>query len=136
MTAKHLPAPCWYAKYPGGEDHDNLVHYLTAEDAGKVAADAMKDDPLVPVEVGRWPGPCLMAECDGDCGEQMEDEDEGWLLHFADWKELLASADAWGWTVDGDRIWCEDDKPDGVTGQAPYEAPANMDPLPGMEAIG
>ncbi len=96
----------------------------------------MTEQPVRTVKVpADRPGyrPLPLALCDGDCGQQMEDDDEGWLLHFTDWTELVKVADIWGWTVDGDRTWCEEDKPDGVTGELPYAPPAGMDPLPGLE---
>lgn len=44
MAIEQLARPCWYARYDGGEDYENQIHYGTEPQAQKAAAEIRADD--------------------------------------------------------------------------------------------
>lgn len=113
MAITQLPAPCWYAKYPGGEDYQNLRHFESEDAAKRDAKEIHEEDPERTAEVGQWPGPCWEARCDGECGENYQDDEVAGIIHFpsrAEAEQILRES---GWHVlkDG-RDFCFDDEPE------------------------
>jgi len=108
-----MEAPCWYAKYPGGEEHQNQVHYHTRAGAEQVAKNVHEEDPERTAEVGQWPGRCWEARCDGDCGEQYADDEYDGGIHFSSRTQAEQGLRDSGWRVLADgRDFCFDDVPE------------------------
>ena len=114
MPVKQLATPCWYARYDGGEEYQNDIHYDTSPQAHRAAKEIRSD---ASVETGRMDAPCWTARCDGRfCGADLEDGEMEWVLHLDTRAEIEAAATEYGWIVtkdgtvlcDGCAPGCED----------------------------
>jgi hypothetical protein len=140
MPVKQLATPCWYARYDGGEEYQNDIHYDTSPQAHKAAKEiGGGDEPgqTPAVEVGEMDAPCWTARCDGPgCDAPLEDGEMEWVLHLETRAEIEAVATEYGWIVtkdgtvlcDGCAPGCEDADL-AVTQQVPGQGE-----LPGEEA--
>jgi hypothetical protein len=119
MPIEQRAQPCWYARYDGGEDWQNQVHYDSSVLAHRAARDICGgygpgEQPSV--ETGQFPQPCWTAACDGPCGGPLEDGEFEWILHLDTRAEAEAAATGYGWIVtedgtvlcDGCAPGCED----------------------------
>ena len=116
MPVKQLATPCWYARYDGGEEYENQIHYDTSPQAHKAAREIRSDDEpgqTPAVETGRMDAPCWTARCDG-CGTDLEDADGRWARqHFALRSEAEAEVREAGWIVTTDgTVLCDGCAPD------------------------
>jgi hypothetical protein len=120
MPVKQLATPCWYARYDGGEEYQNDIHYDTSPQAHKAAKEIGGDaEPgkIPSVETGRMDTPCWVVRCDGPCGSDLEDREGLWgCEHFALRADAETEAGEAGWIVtkdgtvlcDGCAPGCED----------------------------
>jgi hypothetical protein len=126
VPVKQLATPCWYARYDGGEEYQNDIHYDTSVQAHRAAKEIRSD---ASVETGRMDAPCWTARCNG-CGSDLEDADGRWARpHFALRSEAETEAGEYGWIVTTDgTVLCDGcapgcDRADlAVTEQVPGQA--------------
>jgi hypothetical protein len=129
MPVKQAARICWWAKFPGAPSYITDGHWATETATRLAATRAAEDQPGTVIETGKFPALCLVAECDGECGCQLDNGD-GEPVHFdGGMGQLREYAALCGWVIDGDRVFCEDDRPAGLG------EPEGMDPLPGLEVI-
>ena len=110
MAIEQLTQPCWYARYDGGEDYENQIHYSTESTAQKAAAEIRpggEPGETPAVETGRMAAPCWTARCDG-CEEPLEDGEYEWMLHLETRAETEQVCTEYGWIVTRDgRVFCD-----------------------------
>jgi hypothetical protein len=112
-----LASPCWVLDPEGGPggDGEDCQHWPAEAEALKYMKKTYppEDYPPGSVAVVIRPGPCWIITCDGECGEEPED-DEYAHIHCATRTEAEQVADAYDWKVTKDgRAFCEDDAPAG-----------------------
>lgn len=115
MPFDRLATPCWVLDPEGGPGGEDLGHSPTEADALEDLKEHYppKDYPDVKITVTCLPAPCWTVTCDGDCGEQPEDDEYGWNIHCASLKEAEEFAESCGWIVTRDGgVFCPDDAPD------------------------
>jgi hypothetical protein len=120
MPIEQHAQPCWYARYDGGEEYENQIHYDTSPQAHKAAREIRSDEEpgqTPSIEVGEMDSPCWTARCDGRfCGAPLEDGEMEWTLHLETRAEIEKVATEYGWIVtkdgavlcDGCAPGCED----------------------------
>lgn len=136
MAIEQLARPCWYARYDGGEDYENQIHYGTEPQAQKAAAEIRADDEpgeTAAVETGRMEAPCWTARCDGECDGPLEDGEYEWTLHLETRTEIERVCTEYGWIVTRDgQVFCDECAPDcetadrAVTEQVPGQGVIDM----------
>jgi hypothetical protein len=111
MPVKQLATPCWYARYDGGEEYDNDIHYDTSVQAHRAAKEIRSD---ASVETGRMDAPCWMARCDGpSCDAPLEDGETEWTLHLESRAAIEKACTEYGWIVTTDgTVLCDGCAPD------------------------
>jgi hypothetical protein len=124
MAIEQLTYQCWYVRDPGGEDHQNDIHYKdeagAQKDAAEIRRDHAADDPVdpLPVEVGQFPAPCWIAQCDGPDAHPLEDGEWEWTLHGETRAEIEKWCGEYGWILTRDgQVFCDEDPPDGHPGE-------------------
>jgi hypothetical protein len=99
MPIQQREAPCWQPCAPGKKPSNEGPHWGTAEKAAPHADPGETPQP--------FPSPCWVATCDGlpgiPCGMELEDDDEGWIIHAENPADLpnFASYEGWETKEDG-----------------------------------
>lgn len=131
MPVEQLAQPCWYTRYPGGEHYQNDCHYETQAVAERAAEKITEEQPGAVIEQSQWDGRCWVVTCDGECGDQPEDDDSGRNVHCESRLDAEKFAESCGWIVTRDgQVFCGDD--------APEYARADLvvtEQIPGQEAL-
>jgi hypothetical protein len=146
MTIHELKAPCWAVSPPLPRD-DGDPHYDTRDEALAAIREAWDEDRervrgLVATalerawwrefrfRLSRWrpgaprprplPACCWVVQDDGDCGQVIDEEDEGYAVHCASRRaaEDLARSYEWAYSADGRFVYC------------PCCAPEDSEPVP------
>lgn len=118
MTVRQLDYRCWVVRDPAC---DRQPHVRDAADAADTLAEIKRDDPDSVASIHQETAPCWVAQCDGDCGECIDEQEDG-LLHYATRAETGPDIRAleWAETADG-RLFCPDDRP--VEARPPLPSP-------------
>lgn len=135
MTIHQLKEPCWVLRpNPWQDDRGGNPHYESRDEALQTLAEVREDrddDPdaiahLAKVEPVQEPAACWAAGCAGpDCGEDLINEDEGWIIHASSLPELYQSLDAYDWRLCPGEAYCPDCAPE--CSQVPPLSPAELE---------
>lgn len=102
MSAEPQPYRCWVLDLPENAARDEHDQWKAGhwETEGQALKDTNECDPETRYRARMLPQPCFAVTCDGTGGEDLEDDDSGYLPHFATLAEAEAGARAYGgWTV-------------------------------------
>ena len=122
MAIEQLPGQCWVYD-PKPDDYEGDPHFESK-------AAALADD-YRPAGAGarQQPSGCFTVTCDGECGDQPEDDEYGWNIHCTSRAEAERFALSCGWIVTRDGgVFCADDAPEGAD-------LAMVDQVPGQFAL-
>jgi len=137
MSIRQLDACCWELSNPGGED--DRQHFDSNARADAEVADLRKENPQSRASVALLPSRCWVVQCDGDCGQVIDEFDEGYICHHLTAAEAEKTARAWEWVLVpgplGESVYCPEDRPEGA--ELPPPSPAEQEaagqiPLPGV----
>jgi hypothetical protein len=131
VAIEQLAQPCWYARYDGGEEYANNIHYDSETAALEAAAEVRADyqpGETPAVETGKMPARCWAAQCE-ECSEYLRDGEYDWGLHLHTRAEAERMCGEYGWIVTRDgAVLCDGCAPDcdradlAVTEQVPGQA--------------
>lgn len=112
MPVTQLARPCWTLQTVERTDVE-VPHWDTEQEAQAAISDYFpaEDYPADSVKVVGYPAPCWTVTCDGlDCGEQADNDDFGWHIHFETRLEAeqYVTGDGWMLTTNGE-AFCPDD---------------------------
>lgn len=116
MGADWQCMPCWVPVDADGKPLDineAIPHYESEADAliAVTECEYRADDGKAIAGVKALPQPCVELFCDG-CGEEYQDEEAGYDIHFTDMREAMNVLAAAGWSQGPDgRLHCWDCPP-------------------------
>jgi hypothetical protein len=89
MSIHQLPACCYVFTDPA---EDGERHYPDQQDADADLLEARKANPATAAAITRLESRCWVASCDGDCGQTLDEEDEGIVYHHGSPDDAAATA--------------------------------------------
>jgi hypothetical protein len=112
MSIFQLADRCWELTDPA--DDERTPHY-ESEAAAQAALKELRDeDPDTKASIRLLEAGCWLAQCDGDDGYVLDEEDEGYVFHHESMTAALDSIRAYEWRMVGDRVFCPADAPEGT----------------------
>lgn len=113
MTVHQLKEPCWVIDpEPPGENYHR--HYDTRSEARTDLRQAVLDGYTdLKSKAVQLDAACWLIKCDGDCGEHIDEADEGFISHCETRQVAEEIMAAYRWSYRGDLVFCEDDAPEG-----------------------
>lgn len=131
MTIHQLAFTCWEMTNPGGGEDQR--HFDDQVQADIALAEILAGNPESKASVHLLDAPCWVIESDGECGQLLDEEDEGYVFHHATQAAAEETAAAWGWVLKpsphfaGWLAYCPCGLPEGMGAAAPGPSPAEQE---------
>lgn len=122
MTVHQIAEPCWELRDPAD---DRTPHFGNAVSALARLAELKKDDPGTRATITGLDYRCWLVQCDGECGEHVDEADEGFISHCESRQVAEEIMAAYRWSYRGDLVFCETDAPEGS--EIPPPSPAELE---------
>ena len=98
MSIRQFDFRCWELSDPADDEHDKR-HFETAAEVNSELADIREGNPDTKATAREMDAPCWVVEDDGECGQMIDQEDEGYVVHSATLAKAEELARAWGWVL-------------------------------------
>src|ERR1700677_743260 len=106
MTIRQLESRCWTAP---GLDDERKEHFTGNAAALKAIKEARERGEVADSSPLLLESCCWVIECDGECGQLIDEEDEGYIHHCESRAEAEDSMRAWKWGYVGELVFCVSD---------------------------
>jgi hypothetical protein len=127
MTVHRLKSPCWLLS-PSLPSDDGWHHEDEAA-ARKAVREYQEENPADKFTAAAKPlsEPCWVVQCDGECGQAIDQEGEGYVFHHTSRADAEESVRQWRFAYLGDSelVYCETDRPEGA--EIPPPSPAELE---------